>query len=77
MDKWMSMSDTGLVITSFYRRPVVFISMVGSSTCFRLWSGPHESESIGPIVVAHVTQYRQLTHNGGGIGLIEHLYGKT
>ncbi|XP_024977632.1 uncharacterized protein LOC112515192 [Cynara cardunculus var. scolymus] len=54
MDKWMSMPDTGLVIASFYRRPVVFISMVGSSTCFPLWSDPHESESTGPIVVARV-----------------------
>ncbi|GJS44495.1 hypothetical protein Tco_0569538 [Tanacetum coccineum] len=48
MDKWMSMPDAGLVIVSFYRRPVVFISMVEnvvlSSTCFSLWSGPHESE---------------------------------
>ncbi|GJT05205.1 probable terpene synthase 6 [Tanacetum coccineum] len=58
IDKWMSMTDTGLVIASFYRRPVVFISMVKnvvlSSTCFPLWSGPHESESTEPIVVARV-----------------------
>nr|GEX09687.1 hypothetical protein [Tanacetum cinerariifolium] len=58
IDKWMSMPDTGLVIASFYKRPVVFISMVGndvlSSTCFPLWSGPHESESTEPIVVARV-----------------------
>ncbi|GJS75907.1 FAR1-related sequence 5-like protein [Tanacetum coccineum] len=58
IDKWMSMPDTGLVIASFYRRPVVFISMVKnvvlSSTCFPLWSGPHESESTEPIVVARV-----------------------
>ncbi|KVH89345.1 hypothetical protein Ccrd_008666 [Cynara cardunculus var. scolymus] len=54
MDKWMSMPDTRLVIASFYRRPVVFISMVGSSTCFPLWSGPHESESTSPIVIARV-----------------------
>ncbi|KVI11209.1 hypothetical protein Ccrd_010383, partial [Cynara cardunculus var. scolymus] len=38
----MSMPDTGLVIASFYRRPVVFISMLGSFTCFPLWSAPHE-----------------------------------
>ncbi|GJX08711.1 probable terpene synthase 6 [Tanacetum coccineum] len=28
MDKWMFMPDTGLVIASFYRRSVVYISMV-------------------------------------------------
>nr|GFB56621.1 hypothetical protein [Tanacetum cinerariifolium] len=54
----MSMPDTGLAIASFYKRPVVFISMVGnavlSSTCFSLWSDPHESESTEPIVVARV-----------------------
>nr|GEV29787.1 hypothetical protein [Tanacetum cinerariifolium] len=57
-DKWMSMLDTGLVIASFYRRPILFISMVGntvlSSTCFPLWSDTHESESTEPIVVARV-----------------------
>ncbi|GKA56821.1 hypothetical protein Tco_0755893 [Tanacetum coccineum] len=40
------------------RISVVFISMVKnvvlSSTCFPLWSGPHESESTEPIVVARV-----------------------
>nr|GEZ13020.1 hypothetical protein [Tanacetum cinerariifolium] len=58
MDKWMSMPDTRLVIASFYRRPLVSISMVEnvvlSSTRFLLWSGPHESESTEPIVVARV-----------------------
>ncbi|GKC57338.1 hypothetical protein Tco_1084936 [Tanacetum coccineum] len=57
-DKWMSLPDTGLVVALFYRRPVVFISMVEndvlSSTCFPLWSDPHESESTEPIVVARV-----------------------
>ncbi|KAL6507568.1 hypothetical protein OROGR_023763 [Orobanche gracilis] len=54
IDKWMSMPDTWLVIASFYRRPVAFISIVGSSTCFPLWSDPHESEPTSPIVVACV-----------------------
>ena len=43
-DRYMEMSDTGLVIASSINRPVVLISQRGWNTCFPLFDGPNLSQ---------------------------------